>query len=67
MLVRFYFESKEKRFLNNAFKQYISPELIDEMLNNEIMNFFKCRLFPRPKSQAVSKTVRIKFKVEKRS
>lgn len=37
MLVRFYFESKEKRFLNNAFKQYISPELIDEMLNNEIM------------------------------
>lgn len=37
MLIRFYFESKEKRFLNNAFKQYISPELIDEMLKNEIM------------------------------
>jgi class 3 adenylate cyclase/CHASE2 domain-containing sensor protein len=37
MIVRFYFESKEKRFLNNAFKQYISPELIHEMLENEIM------------------------------
>ena len=36
-LVRFYYESKEKRFLNNAFKQYISPELIDEMLVHEIM------------------------------
>ncbi|MCF0216247.1 MAG: CHASE2 domain-containing protein [Fibrobacteraceae bacterium] len=36
-LVQFYFENKEKSFLNNAFKQYISPELIDEMVNNEIM------------------------------
>lgn len=37
ILVRFYFESKEKLFLNKAFKQYISPELIDKMLKNEIM------------------------------
>ncbi|MCQ2055235.1 MAG: CHASE2 domain-containing protein [Fibrobacter sp.] len=37
LIVQFYYESKEKSFLNNAFKQYISPELIDEMVNNEIM------------------------------
>jgi len=37
LIVQFYFETKEKRFLGNAFKQYISPELIDEMVNNEIM------------------------------
>ena len=37
LIVQFYYESKEKRFLGNAFKQYISPELIDEMVNNEIM------------------------------
>lgn len=37
LIIQFYFETKEKRFLGNAFKQYISPELIDEMVNNEIM------------------------------
>jgi adenylate cyclase len=37
LIVQFYYESREKRFLDNAFKQYISPELIDEMVNNEIM------------------------------
>lgn len=37
LVVQFYFENKEKSFLNNAFKQYISPELIDAMVNNEIM------------------------------
>lgn len=37
LIVQFYYENKEKSFLNNAFKQYISPELIDEMVNNEIM------------------------------
>lgn len=37
MLIRYYIENKEKRFLNSAFKQYISPELIDTMLKNEIM------------------------------
>ena len=37
LIVQFYYENKEKRFLDNAFKQYISPELIDEMVNNEIM------------------------------
>jgi len=37
LVVQFYYESKEKMFLGNAFKQYISPELIDEMVNNEIM------------------------------
>ncbi len=37
LVVQFYYESKEKNFLNNAFKQYISPELIDEMVNNEVM------------------------------
>ncbi len=34
-LVRFYFESRDKNFLDKSFKQYISDELIDEMLNNE--------------------------------
>ena len=37
LIVQFYYENKEKRFLDGAFKQYISPELIDEMVNNEIM------------------------------
>lgn len=37
LVVQFYFENKEKSFINNAFKQYISPELIDAMVNNEIM------------------------------
>lgn len=37
LVVQFYFENKEKSFINNAFKQYISPELIDTMVNNEIM------------------------------
>lgn len=37
LLVRIYFESSERRFLNQAFRQYISPELIDEMVNQEIM------------------------------
>lgn len=36
LIIQFYFENKEKNFLNNAFKQYISPELIDEMVTNEI-------------------------------
>lgn len=37
LVVQFYFENKEKNFINNAFKQYISPELIDAMVNQEIM------------------------------
>lgn len=37
LVVQFYFENKEKSFINNAFKQYISPELIDAMVSNEIM------------------------------
>lgn len=37
LVVQFYFENKEKRFLDNAFKQYISPELINEMVKNEVM------------------------------
>lgn len=37
LVIQFYYETKEKRFLGNAFKQYISPELIDEMVNKEIM------------------------------
>lgn len=37
LVIQFYYETKEKRFLGNAFKQYISPELIDEMVDNEIM------------------------------
>ena len=37
LVVQFYFENKEKSFINSAFKQYISPELIDAMVNNEIM------------------------------
>lgn len=37
LILQFYYESREKRFLDNAFKQYISPELIDEMVTNEIM------------------------------
>lgn len=37
MVVQFYFENKEKKFINDVFKQYISPELIDDMVKNEIM------------------------------
>lgn len=37
LVVQFYYENKEKSFINNAFKQYISPELIDAMVSNEIM------------------------------
>ncbi|MBR5413167.1 MAG: CHASE2 domain-containing protein [Fibrobacter sp.] len=37
LVVQFYFENKEKNFINNAFKQYISPELIAELVDNEIM------------------------------
>ena len=37
LVVQFYFENKEKNFINNAFKQYISPELISAMVDNEIM------------------------------
>ena len=37
LVVQFYFENKEKNFINNAFKQYISPELITAMVENEIM------------------------------
>ena len=32
MVVQAYFESKEKKFITSSFKQYISPELIDEMV-----------------------------------
>lgn len=34
-LVRFYFENRDKTFLDKSFKQYISDQLIDEMLNSE--------------------------------
>ncbi|NLB64058.1 MAG: CHASE2 domain-containing protein, partial [Fibrobacter sp.] len=34
MVLRYLFEEKEKRFLNNAFKSYISPELIDIMVDS---------------------------------
>ena len=37
LVIQFYFENKEKSFINNAFKQYISPELIDAMVDQEIM------------------------------
>lgn len=37
LLIRVYLESAGRRFLNAAFKQYISPELIDEMANQEIL------------------------------
>jgi len=33
--VRFYFESRDKNFLDKSFKQYISDDLIDEMLSSE--------------------------------
>ncbi|MBQ5611985.1 MAG: CHASE2 domain-containing protein [Fibrobacteraceae bacterium] len=36
LLIKTYFESKDKQFLNDAFKQYISPALIQEMLDKEI-------------------------------
>ena len=32
MVVQAYFENKEKKFIESSFKQYISPELIDEMV-----------------------------------
>ncbi|MCI5601682.1 MAG: adenylate/guanylate cyclase domain-containing protein [Hallerella sp.] len=34
-LVRFYFENRDKNFLDKSFKQYVSNELIDQMLNRE--------------------------------
>lgn len=34
VLVRYFIEEKEKRFINDAFKNYISPELIDMMIDN---------------------------------
>lgn len=37
LVVQFYFENKEKSFINSAFKQYISPDVIDSMVKNEIM------------------------------
>jgi len=36
MVVRYVFEEREKRFLSDAFRQYISPELIDQMVLNEV-------------------------------
>ena len=36
MTIQAYFENKEKKFITNTFKQYISPELIDEMVANGI-------------------------------
>ncbi|HSQ41481.1 MAG TPA: CHASE2 domain-containing protein [Fibrobacteraceae bacterium] len=35
MVIRFLFENREKRFLDKTFKQYISPELIDIMVESE--------------------------------
>jgi adenylate cyclase len=32
MVVQAYFENKEKKFVTNTFKQYISPEMIDELV-----------------------------------
>ena len=36
MVIQAYFENKEKRFITSSFKQYISPELIDEMVEDGI-------------------------------
>ena len=36
MVVQAYFENKEKRFITSSFKQYISPELIDELVADGI-------------------------------
>lgn len=36
MVLRYIFEEREKRFLHDAFRQYISPELIDQMVKNEV-------------------------------
>lgn len=36
LLVKISFESRDKKFLNEAFKQYISPELIQEMIDKEM-------------------------------
>ena len=32
MVVQAYFENKEKKFIESSFKQYISPEMIDELV-----------------------------------
>jgi adenylate cyclase len=37
MVIRFVFENREKRFLDRTFKQYISPELIEQMKEAEEM------------------------------
>lgn len=34
ILVNFFVEGKEKRFLNSTFKNYLSPELIDQMVES---------------------------------
>jgi adenylate cyclase len=34
MAIRYFYEEREKRFINSAFKNYISPELIDQMLES---------------------------------
>ena len=36
MVLRYIFEEREKKFLNEAFRQYISPDLIDQMVKNEV-------------------------------
>ena len=36
MVIQAYFENKEKKFITSSFKQYISPELIDEMVSDGI-------------------------------
>lgn len=36
MVVQAYFENKEKKFITSSFKQYISPELIDELVADGI-------------------------------
>jgi len=35
VVIRYVFENREKRFLDKTFKQYISPELIDMMVESE--------------------------------
>ena len=37
ILVNFFIEGREKRFLNATFKSYLSPELIDQMVNSGTM------------------------------
>lgn len=36
LLIKISFESRAKKFINEAFKQYISPELIKEMIDKEM-------------------------------